>query len=629
MNHQLIQREHQHITSLSGITPSMPDVGLSRFRDVAIYGAWASCLATAALSLTVISVVLTMAVRLFAHPLARVPGPRLAAVTNLWHAHYAKNGRMFELATTLHKKYGPVVRVGPNEVWLDSAEAFKTIYSKTSGPRVPLSHHVLTSLRSEPWLREVGLLSQVAASARLDCPLMADRQPVATSLQRPRLEWGFPLKVATPDTLDLLSERDMRRYRLQRRLIGPAYRPSNVQRYDSAVDGVIRQAISRIKALGGAEVDLKEWMHIIVVECLGAVVLSWSPGLLRAGSDGGTGAQSYLAWRSKSVLGLFPLLVIAESYSKTLGRLFRILLGVTHQMPKNFKPFFHVRPASSPSSVCVGWTDRLQRVQERIRKRMKAQPTRKHRQDRQQDLMNDLIELKASRPEFSDTHLRRMAMTNFGAGHETMTSALTAALAMIGTHPGVQERVAKEVHDTPEAIAFEDAKRLTYTLACIQEAQRLHPAIGMSLPRKVPIGGLRVDGHFFPPGTTVGCNPVSFHRNRDIFGEDAESFRPDRWLTADEPARKALRQYTLTWGGGPRMCPGRRLAEMVIYKVVPSLLREFNLDVAMPPETDIRYYFVAMLTGVKVRFVPRNEEAHRGEEWKNNSSFGQATSIGS
>lgn len=66
--------------------------------------------------------------RLFLHPLAHVPGPRLAAISNVWHAYHIRNGRMLMLGKTLHKRYGPVVRVGPNEVWFDSVAAFKHIY---------------------------------------------------------------------------------------------------------------------------------------------------------------------------------------------------------------------------------------------------------------------------------------------------------------------------------------------------------------------------------------------------------------------------------------------------------------------------------------------------------------------
>jgi len=70
--------------------------------------------------------------RLLLHPLARVPGPKAAAVSNAWLAWHARNGRVRELGKTLHRKYGPVVRVGPNEVWFDSRDAFKIIYSESS-----------------------------------------------------------------------------------------------------------------------------------------------------------------------------------------------------------------------------------------------------------------------------------------------------------------------------------------------------------------------------------------------------------------------------------------------------------------------------------------------------------------
>lgn len=68
--------------------------------------------------------------RLILHPLAQVPGPRLAAISNIWYAYHVRRGNSFRLAKTLHKQYGPAVRVGPNEVWFDSAEGFRNIYSK-------------------------------------------------------------------------------------------------------------------------------------------------------------------------------------------------------------------------------------------------------------------------------------------------------------------------------------------------------------------------------------------------------------------------------------------------------------------------------------------------------------------
>ena len=167
-------------------------------------------------------------------------------------------------------------------------------------------------------------------------------------MNKPILDWQ--LNPHFPDTLDLLSEFDAKRYRTQRRLMGPVYLASNMKKFEPAVDGVIKAAVSELKALSGAEVDLKQWMHIIAVECLGAVVLSWSPNYIKNRSDGGTSAQSYLGWKRKSVFGLFPTVTKLSFLSRHLSRLFSNAWGVTFKTPKNFKPFF---PVSIPALFLV------------------------------------------------------------------------------------------------------------------------------------------------------------------------------------------------------------------------------------------------------------------------------------
>jgi len=247
-------------------------------------------------------------------PLRGVPGPWLAKHTNAWLAAQVRNGRMLQISRELHEEYGPVVRVGPTEVWFDSPEAFRLIYSSTRGFE-----------KSDFYL--------------------------ATALQRPKIQWGWPLKLIFPDTLDLLSERDMERYRLQRRLIGPVYQPTNLKKFGNAIDETLHRLVAKLKAMGGAEVDLKEWMHIAAVECLGAVVLSWAPGFINDESDWGTSSHSYLGWRRKSVFGLFPPAVIVESLYVQAGRWFATLWGLNYTPPEKFKPFFPVRNSYSSQTL--------------------------------------------------------------------------------------------------------------------------------------------------------------------------------------------------------------------------------------------------------------------------------------
>lgn len=70
------------------------------------------------------------------------------------------------------------------------------------------------------------------------------------------------------------------------------YIVSNVKRFEGVVDGVVVVVVVRLKVIEGCGggvgmVDLKEWMYIIVVECLGVVVLGWLLGYIKSGSDGG------------------------------------------------------------------------------------------------------------------------------------------------------------------------------------------------------------------------------------------------------------------------------------------------------------------------------------------------------
>ncbi|GJN76395.1 hypothetical protein PLICBS_010508 [Purpureocillium lilacinum] len=382
--------------------------------------------------------------------------------------------------------------------------------------------------------------------------------------------------------------------RVSRRLIGRTYHASNVAKYEHAIDDVVNRAVTKLVSLQGQELDLKEWMHIIAVECLGAAVLSWSPGLLKDGTDWGTIEHSYRGWRRKSVFGLFPIMIKMELLSSDVGRAFAALCGVTYKTPDNFRPFF---------------PDVTRRVSRRVKAALRANPPK----DSRQDLLADLIQLHKDKPEFNELYLRKMAVTNFGAGHETMASTLTSTLAMVGTHPQVQRRVADEIRSTSKPTPYADAAKMAYTRATIKEAMRLYPVVSMALPRKAPAGGLQVDQRWFPPNTTVGCNPVALHRNSSIFGSDAACFDPGRWLGAEAGAEARLRamdRYNLGWGGGSRSCPGRNLAELVVFKVVTGLLRHFDVEVTeMPPEEEQRAYFLSMLTGVRVRFLPAGEDS--------------------
>lgn len=83
------------------------------------------------------------------------------------------------------------------------------------------------------------------------------------------------------------------------------------------------------------------------------------------------------------------------------------------------------------------------------------------------------------------------------------------------------------------AIRYQEAIRLPYLDACCKEGMRLHPSVGFHLPRLVPPGGCSILSQWFPEGSRVGVNAAVVHRDKSIFGDDADYFRPERWLQED------------------------------------------------------------------------------------------------
>jgi len=65
------------------------------------------------------------------HPLAGYPGPKLAAITNLYYGKLAFSGKLPQHLKVLHEKYGSVVRIAPHELSFASAAAYKDIYNQT------------------------------------------------------------------------------------------------------------------------------------------------------------------------------------------------------------------------------------------------------------------------------------------------------------------------------------------------------------------------------------------------------------------------------------------------------------------------------------------------------------------
>ena len=80
---------------------------------------------------------------------------------------------------------------------------------------------------------------------------------------------------------------------------------------------------------------------------------------------------------------------------------------------------------------------------------------------------------------------------------------------------------------------YDQMKHIAYLEAVINEGLRIHSTSSLGLPRLVPPSGIEVEGRVYPEGTVLSVPSYTIHRDKGVWGEDAEVFRPERWFERD------------------------------------------------------------------------------------------------
>ncbi|KAJ4301084.1 hypothetical protein N0V90_003174 [Kalmusia sp. IMI 367209] len=176
------------------------------------------------------------------------------------------------------------------------------------------------------------------------------------------------------------------------------------------------------------------------------------------------------------------------------------------------------------------------------------------------------------------------------AGADTTGTALGSILRFLASDSTAFARARAEIDDADRAgnlstpILYEETRRhLPYFMACIKEGLRLNPPATNLFARITPEGGKAIDGHFIPEGTEITSHAYTIQRDRELYGEDADAFRPERWL---ESEKKSLEYEAMQFGFGmgPRVCIGKDIAHMEMFKLLPEIVRRFDIEVVKKGE---------------------------------------------
>ncbi|KAF4628595.1 hypothetical protein G7Y89_g9555 [Cudoniella acicularis] len=198
-----------------------------------------------------------------------------------------------------------------------------------------------------------------------------------------------------------------------------------------------------------------------------------------------------------------------------------------------------------------------------------------------QDILSRFIEAQEATPSVPEWALITWTLGGIGAGGDTSVNIIRALFHNLLTHPDTLEKLRGELamgmSEKYDKLTWKDAKSLPYLSACILEATRIHPSIGLHLERITPKEGVTLSGTYIPAGTVVGANAWVINRDPTVFGIDADSWNPGRWLNQDEAIRMRMTQTLFSFGAGHRMCPGRNLFEMICVKLLLAVIDEFEL----------------------------------------------------
>lgn len=134
---------------------------------------------------------------------------------------------------------------------------------------------------------------------------------------------------------------------------------------------------------------------------------------------------------------------------------------------------------------------------------------------------------------------------------------------------------------------------------------RIHSTSSLGLPRVVPFDrhDFSILGHPIPAGTVVSVPAYTIHHSKEIWGEDADLFNPDRWRPENlTPKQKAS---FIPFSHGPRACVGRNVAEMEMTCIVGTTFKNFEFEMQQKPFLETREGFlrkpVELIVGIKRR----------------------------
>ncbi|KAI0183629.1 cytochrome P450 [Xylaria flabelliformis] len=490
---------------------------------------------------------------IYFHPLSKVPGPRAWSGSKLPFVHALLRGTAVQDVQQLHRKYGPIVRIGPNHVTFAAAEAWPDIQQNRP------NHE--TFLKDPAWWK---------------------RQP------------GHPESLTSAIDPGLHSQ--------MRKALAPAFtaralrsqEPFLHRHSDRLVERLGDQLSEHNRKNGATQllgIDIGPWLQFTTFDIYGDLAFGMSFGCLEN--------SEYHPW----IALVFDSVKVASFVAA--ARLYPWLEYVLLKcLPPSFK-----KVHQDHYQVVV------EKVQRRLNLEVQR-PDFVGQMIGASGLLPSLINGDTDHKGLTLDEISATFMILATAGSETTASVLTGTLNYLTQNPDKLAILIREIRtsfSSYEKITVEGVQNLPYLNAVLREGMRLCPPIPFVMPRCVPEGGNTVCGIWLPENTSVSIQAYSINRREDYFYMP-DAFLPERWLPEarnfESPFREDRVHSLQPFNMGPRACLGQNLAWAEMRLIAAKVLWKFDFE-AIPGSVvrweDLKTFLLVekrpIVVGIKGRIV--------------------------
>ncbi|KAL6709305.1 hypothetical protein ACN47E_001712 [Coniothyrium glycines] len=487
--------------------------------------------------------------------LNKYPGPWSAGYSNWWRFRDVRKRNHHLTTLALHRKHGDIVRLGPNVLSFADPKAIKQIYGLNKGV------------------------------------VKSDFYPVQGAISKGRR------------LLSLFSTTDEDYHAKHRRCVNNAFAMSSLVNYEPLVTSTLTLWLDKTQELFAStrqSCNFSQWLQFFAFDVVGDLTWSKRLGFVEGNKD----VDNIIEFLAKffdyvAPVGQMPIL------DQIFWKNPILLLAQRIGLDKRVHPVTLF--ALNRSSERASQVEKIKRFG--LSDDERANP-------RGIDLLSKFAQASHDHEFMDDNRILSTCVSMIFAGSETTAISLSATFYFLVKHPYVYAKLMHEL-DTAVAngtiesrpdqtVSWPEAQKLPYLDAVIQESFRMHPAPGLLLERIVPPQGMQILNDFIPGGTIIGCNPWVVHRRPEVFGLDVDTFRPERWLDASPAKLKEMKSTMLQFGAGARTCIGKNISLLEIYKLVPSFLRRFEIELDVPgKQWKTHNAWFVMPRGFNTKFRPR------------------------